>query len=181
MIFLVGSLTFVLTACQQEKNTNNAKEHLTQKSPSTVQKSVQKETQPKRSVNVKIAKNQELKKKLSTIHKRIATQQIFEINNEQFLSKTGLFIKGATLHNVNVNQDGVIKGSIVVVMVENKDLLNEIARLGRNEKIASSTYRITFQVGQNLLEIYKRIKKLPSVKLVELEIDYTPKQKTEIM
>lgn len=116
----------------------------------------------------------DLKNKLANIRQEIAKQQIFSINNEKITTASGLFFAGKTVHNLNVNQDGVIKGSLVVVLVENTRLTKEIMRLGKVKKIAKDTYQITLAAQQDLFAPYQRLKKIPEVKIVEMEIDYSP-------
>jgi len=169
--FSVVSLLLMTSACSEATIKNDNSDQLTRVEASNKTKEI----------NNKSKKIKLLKENISNIRLSMAKQQIYQINNEKFATSTGLFNKGAVLHNLSINQDGVLKGSIVVVMIENKDLSTEIIKFGRSEKIAQATYRIIISGEQNLLNIYQRIKKMVGVKVAELEIDYTPKQKNEIM
>jgi hypothetical protein len=111
----------------------------------------------------------------------IAKEKIYLINNERFSTKTALFNKGQALYNLNVNQSGTIKGSVVVVLVNSAVLSKALAQLGEVNRIAKDTYRINFSAQQNVLRMYQRIKKMPSINVVEMEIDYTPKSKNKSM
>jgi len=179
-ILFVTILTLGLCACQQDKK-NNVNKQLTQEPSIIAQNQTQKKISQKTLVKDKVTQNQKFKSKLEMIHNGIAKKRVFEINNEKFTTNKGHFKKGDQIHNLNINQDGVIKGSIVVVMIENQSLLTDIAKLGQSEKIAKSTYRLTFIADQDLLAMYHRIKKMSGVKIVELEVDYTPKPKIEVM
>jgi hypothetical protein len=99
------------------------------------------------------------------------------INNEFFSSPTGILKKGEKIFNRNVNQMGIIKGSIVIVVNEGEQPNQNIKNMGQITKIAKDTYRIMLEDNVDVLAIYNKLEKLDIVKVAEFEVDYTPESK----
>ncbi|MBL4910447.1 MAG: hypothetical protein JKX78_10610 [Alteromonadaceae bacterium] len=121
------------------------------------------------------------KKKRISSNLRGSKLDVFLINNEKFTSKSTRFAQGERLYNLTINQFGTIKGSIVIVLNESVEMSAKVKQLGEVSKIASDTYRIKLPINSNVLAIYQQLKKTFKIKIVEMEIDYTPKNNREVM
>ncbi|MFK5915480.1 MAG: hypothetical protein QM484_14000 [Woeseiaceae bacterium] len=171
LMSVLGGLT---VAChgQRTDNTTEKPEAIPQIKTPTKQKTEQY-TEKKVTTKLPLPHKTQFLKNRHTL----AKQQNYLINQQKFSTKTGMFIRGAQLYNIALHQQVSITGAIVIVLYPNNTLPEKITQLGSASKIAKDTFKIKYLANQNMLLVYQQLKKLPVIKIIEMELDYTPQNK----
>jgi len=98
------------------------------------------------------------------------------LNNEKFELLSDQFIKGAKVFNVLMAEQGLIRGTFIVIIKEDKSI-EQLSGVKNTVKIAKDTYKITPSSNDDLLEFYHSLLDSNLLKRVEIEIDYSGKRK----
>ncbi|GGM78838.1 hypothetical protein [Shewanella xiamenensis] len=100
----------------------------------------------------------------------------YQFNERQFTAHTARLVKGTVVYDTQISTFGQLRGSFVLV---SKSDLVALSSSFRIERIAGNTYRlIPIDSSLLLLDILKRLQKLGQV---ELEVDYTSRDKNSEM
>jgi len=106
--------------------------------------------------------------------------QVYGINQAKFTAKSTHFYRGERIYNLAINQSAKITGNLVIVLEKSSKISDEIKNLGEISQIAADTYRVKLPEKTNVLSIYQHVSKMPTVKITEMELDYTPRSKQEV-
>lgn len=130
-----------------------------------------------------ITEKEKLIKQLELIKKSkndvITQKRSVSINGEKFRTSSWPVIKGATVYNLLMNEQGKVKGSFVVVLASSNELSEQIKQDYSVKKLAESTFRLISKNIKNLdmMQAYKRLMG-ENFEILEMEIDYTPIKNT---
>ncbi|MGB1198250.1 MAG: hypothetical protein ACPG46_04330 [Thalassotalea sp.] len=108
---------------------------------------------------------------------KIANEQTISLNGTKFKLLADKFEKNAQVLNLNMNEFGTVKGSFVVVLKENKTLIEE--NFSQIENIEKNTYRVWPLASSDLFTDYKVLSNNKDYSAVEVDIDYSPKSKNK--
>lgn len=100
----------------------------------------------------------------------------YQFNGRQFTASTGQLVKGTVVYDTQMSVFGRLKGSLVLVT---QSPLSTFSTGFSIDKIAENTYRLTpLDSHILLLDVLKRLQAFGQV---ELEVDYSPTDKTPII
>ncbi|WP_350432485.1 hypothetical protein ABIS04_02450 [Shewanella sp. H8] len=102
-----------------------------------------------------------------------SSKYTIQLNNHKFITKYLVLKVNQSIYNVDINSFAVVKGSIVIVSSTNpKGLVQDFDI----NKIAKDTYKLTIKSSdQDLYYWYKKLSGDSQYSVVELELDYSPK------
>mgnify|MGYP000447424237 CR=1 FL=1 len=167
-----------LSACSDTAQTSESK------SVSKVsEEKVEKPSTIKPAVTTPITEKEKIIKQLELITKSknetLAQKRSISINGDKFRTSAWPVIKGATVYNVLMNEQGKVKGSFVVVLAPNNELSAQVKQDYSVEKIAESTFKLLPKNIKNvdMMQTYKRLME-ENFKILEMEVDYSPIKNT---
>jgi len=167
-----------LSACSDTAQTSESK------SVSKVSEvKVEKASTIKPTVTTPITEKEKIIKQLELITKSknetLAQKRSISINGDKFRTSAWPVIKGATVYNVLMNEQGKVKGSFVVVLASDNELSTQVKQDYSAKKLAENTFKLIPKNIKNLdmMQAYKRLIG-ESFEVLEMEIDYSPIKNT---
>ncbi|ABI40213.1 hypothetical protein Shewmr4_3142 [Shewanella sp. MR-4] len=161
-ILIVGCLF----GCTNAKNEVTASDTLSTSNSQVTTLPTEWESYPQNNLSSTQSKGLAQKKKLYN----------YQFNERQFTAHTARLVKGTVVYDTQISTFGLLRGSFV--LVSKSDLAALSSSFGI-ERIADNTYRLTpSDSSLLLLDILKRLQKFGQV---ELEVDYTPRDKNSEM
>lgn len=95
----------------------------------------------------------------------------YRLNDMKFTSKADVLMKGSPVSSPIMSEDGVLKGSFVIITTKETGQLSSDYRVN---KIAKNTYRLTpLQAQANLYVLYLNLLKNADFSRVEIEMDFS--------
>ncbi|QDE29929.1 hypothetical protein [Shewanella polaris] len=102
-----------------------------------------------------------------------SSKYTIQLNNHKFTVKDLVLKMNQSVYDMNINSFAIVKGSIVVISSVEPENLAEDFDIN---KIAKDTYKLTIKSSdQDLYYWYKKLSGDSQYSVVELELDYSPK------
>ncbi|MFB2728088.1 hypothetical protein ACE02H_11540 [Shewanella mangrovisoli] len=163
LYILIASCLF---GCSNAKNEVIASDPLSTSNVQVTALSAEGERNPQSNLSSTASKGLAQKSKLYS----------YQFNERQFTADTARLVKGTVVYDTQISMFGKLRGSFVLV---SKSDLATLSSGFRIERIAENTYRLTpIDSSLLLLDILEKLQKLGQV---ELEVDYTPRDKNSEM
>jgi hypothetical protein len=172
-------LSTILVGCNDEKKHD---ETVKKEEASTVS-SVQIETSKVNSVQEGTQSDQRIdlkgKDAKHVASPKLATNkgQSKALNGVKFILTDGIVEKGAQVYNTSMNEPGVVKGSVVVVLARAGVL--DKSQFKTVTKIADKTFRLWPLKQEDLYKNYQKLASDSNYSTVEIEVDYSPISKQQ--
>jgi len=168
-------LLISLSACSDTAQTPKAQE-----APETQKTTKENKTSADNSLPViSDSKKENILRKLELIkndkNKNLNQARSISINGEKFRTTVWPVIKGSTVYNVLMKEEGKLKGTFVVVLAPGKELSASIRESYTIKKIAKNTFKLLPNNRRivDLMQEYKRLLQ-ENFHIIEMEIDYSP-------